>query len=245
MRDEEANQIADALRGLLYQACPHATAWSITATAREIAHRVDDPPREPVAEALELATFLGGEPLQLRRADLTGALLNGVNLSRADLSEANLSGALLHRAILYETNLRGANLTEASLPDASLIDANMSHADLSRADLRGAFMSGAYLRGADLSDADLRCTRSYGVDLTGAILPSANLAGADLSGAILLGADLAETSNLLLPRNATWDQDTRWPAALVTKVEDQSDEIRPGIYRVRDRPETDRSAVRS
>lgn len=124
--------------------------------------------------------------LDLRGANLLGAILEGANLSstelmNADLSYssliyADLSGAELERvdlsnARLGDANLSNINLSEANLSDASLLKANLSSSILGDADL-----SGAELEGAKLSDAFL-----WGANLSGAFLKDADLSGADLS----------------------------------------------------------------
>ena len=93
---------------------------------------------------------------------------NGREGKRADFSGANLEGA----------NLRGANLRGANLEGANLRGANLEGAYLEGANLRGAYLEGAYLRGANLGGANLE-----GANLEGAYLRGANLEGAYLEGA--------------------------------------------------------------
>ena len=88
-------------------------------------------------------TFLVGENLRevdLKRANLSGAVLWG----------ADLSGAFRREAILYNAQMSRTNLREALLQGV-----NLSQADLSQADLRGANLSDANLSGANLGEADL------------------------------------------------------------------------------------------
>lgn len=56
----------------------------------------------------------------LKGADLSGLVLNGVNLIRGDLSGANLQGSSLINADLLFANFTGANLRTASLSGATL-----------------------------------------------------------------------------------------------------------------------------
>lgn len=56
----------------------------------------------------------------LKKADLSGLVLNGVNLIRGDLSEANLQGSSLIDADLLFANLSLADLTGACLNGATL-----------------------------------------------------------------------------------------------------------------------------
>ena len=78
------------------------------------------------------------EPIDLARADLTGANLGGARLTGANLGGARLTGANLGGARLTGANLTGANLTSADLADADLADADLTRADLTRAELTGA-----------------------------------------------------------------------------------------------------------
>jgi hypothetical protein len=72
-----------------------------------------------------------------------------------DLSRANLSGAALDQATLIEAGLAGA----------CLIAADLSHARLERADLGGADLSHANLEQGDLKDARLENARLSGAQL--------------------------------------------------------------------------------
>jgi len=123
--------------------------------------------------------------LDLQRADLRGADLNGVHFERAILREARLDGASLQRAHLDGADLRGAylcsaDLVEATLQDADLreahleaaylVDAHLENADLGGAFLSGAYLSGAHLQGADLGGADLGDAYLYKAELDGAAL---------------------------------------------------------------------------
>ncbi|MGW7240624.1 pentapeptide repeat-containing protein [Streptomyces sp. NPDC054804] len=85
-------------------------------------------------------------------------------------------------------------------------------------------MSGADLRDATLSGADLR-----DADLRDATLISADLSTANLSGAITVGA--------------RWSLDTEWPAELYEGIRNRSDEIEPGIFRIRGSEGRDREGT--
>ncbi|WP_425073109.1 pentapeptide repeat-containing protein [Sagittula sp. S175] len=120
--------------------------------------------------------------LDLRRAHLWEARLEGANLQGA-----RLEGAILGRARLEGADLRWARLERASLGGARLEGANLQGARLERANLGGARLEGANLQAARLEGADLRWAR-----LEGAFLGRARLEGADLEGARLEGAHLSE-----------------------------------------------------
>ncbi|MCG5500754.1 pentapeptide repeat-containing protein [Ectothiorhodospira lacustris] len=96
--------------------------------------------------------------VDLRGADLTGAVLNNADLlagrlEQTRLTDADLSYADLRQARFTDADLGGARLTGAILVEARLIRSRLTGADLSYADLRGADLSGADLTGALLSRA--------------------------------------------------------------------------------------------
>lgn len=99
---------------------------------------------------------LGNRPsiIQLEKADLSNAILNGDLLISADFIGVNFSnsrmrGIRLSQSVLFETNLERADLRKANLRGADLRNANLKNADL---------------RGADLSSADI----NNATDFTGA-----------------------------------------------------------------------------
>lgn len=118
----------------------------------------------------EQAIFHGSD---LRKADLSGAMLQCV-----DMSEANLEDA----------KLLEADLKVAILESAKLWNVDMRKADLKKANLKGAFLQGANMEGADLRDADLREANLFNAnlqkaDLTGTDFFRANFEGTNLRGA--------------------------------------------------------------
>jgi uncharacterized protein YjbI with pentapeptide repeats len=113
--------------------------------------------------------------------------LYGVNLQNANLRKANLS-----EAVLFKADLRGADLRNVNLIEADLFKADLRGADLRGADLREANLSEADLRKANLSEADLMEANLSGTDLRKANLTNAFLEGADLSAAGLIGANLGK-----------------------------------------------------
>ena len=145
------------------------------------------------------------EGLNLKGANLQGAILMSVDLREADLRNANLQGAILiasdlEGANLVGADLAGANLMNTRLQGAKLGFANLEEADLSMARLQGAnlwganlknaFLESAYLQGAFLVRADLtnvnllKTTSMEGVYLYGAVLERTNLSSHQLGGAI-------------------------------------------------------------
>ncbi|MFJ9329217.1 pentapeptide repeat-containing protein [Streptomyces sp. NPDC101230] len=211
--DPETQRQADALRSLLYLACPGAPPAAISDTARAIAERSGDQtsPTYAVAEAASLTAVL---PRNSGRFH---------NLSRANLISADLA----------RVNLTGANLTGANLTGADLIYANLAGADLTRVNLTRARMKLTNLTGADLTGADLAGGDLTNADLTGAHLTNADLTGAILTGANLAGANLAAARQLRLVSGILWNLDTHWPDGLADTAYAWSDEVRPGSYRLR------------
>jgi hypothetical protein len=141
-------------------------------------------PDTDVQSALTVLGRCGHEGLDLRRAvlwgaDLEGASLVEVNLTRARLRGARFVSAQLSRARLRDAELVSADLSGANLRGACLIGADLSAAKLCGADLQGADLSGARLRAADL----------HGASLVDAILGDADLTAAALDGVDLTGAN--------------------------------------------------------
>ncbi|MBR8840471.1 MAG: pentapeptide repeat-containing protein [Stigonema ocellatum SAG 48.90 = DSM 106950] len=129
----------------------------------------------------------------------------GIQLSKANLDEANLQGAHLENANLQGAHLENANLQGAHLENASLQRAHLKLVHLQGARLDSAHLQGAYLRNTELQEvtldnahleaADLRNARlegahMYNLNLQGAYLENANLQGAYLENAHLQGAHL-------------------------------------------------------
>jgi uncharacterized protein YjbI with pentapeptide repeats len=135
----------------------------------------------------------------IRRVDLSGAILSGadltgVNFSGANLTDANLSGTHLTRANLNRANLGGANLGGGDLQRANLTDANLIRANLTDANLNCANLTDANFTFADLTRVNLGGANLGGADLTHAILTRAYLTDANLTGAVLTGVNLTEAN---------------------------------------------------
>ena len=152
-----------------------------------------------------------------KRADLSGARLDGVDLSNVDLS-----GALFRGASLVGTNLKASKLFHADFSDASLKNADLAGATLVLADFTGADLSeanlagtrdasetefgqnkrgpcfkDAYLVGANLSSSwcmasDFDGANLQGADFRDALLEQANFAGNNMSGLNMSGANLVD-----------------------------------------------------
>ena len=97
----------------------------------------------------------GKNPVNLRNAYLTNAVLTKAILIGADLTDANLIGAVLIDAVLIGSVLIGAYLTSADLTGAYLIDSDLTGAVLTYADLTNADLTGAVLTGAVLTYATI------------------------------------------------------------------------------------------
>jgi hypothetical protein len=80
--------------------------------------------------------------VNLKKANLQGAILSKINLElanlyRADLQRANLRGAVLSRASLFRADLKGADLRGADLRDTILYFADLEEANLLAAKVTG------------------------------------------------------------------------------------------------------------
>jgi len=136
----------------------------------------------------------GNPVINLRDANLQGAILNFTNLQRATLVSANLKTAKLgeanlKHACLMMTNLHGAYLQKAKLQYANLILADLEWALLMEASLTGARVISANLLSANFSSANL-----YGANLARSYLHGANLRGATLEGANVTGVKFSRDS---------------------------------------------------
>jgi Pentapeptide repeats (8 copies) len=106
-----------------------------------------------------------------------------------DIRRIDLTGAVLDHAYLEGAKLGGAKLTGAVLPRAKLTRAKLTRAVLTGADLDGADLRAAMLGGADLTGAKLTDAYLADVVLGRAVLDGAYLRDAVLTGAYLTDAD--------------------------------------------------------
>jgi len=142
----------------------------------------------------------------LRKADFTGAMLNGASFVSSMLQDAKFGCADRGTKTDTETNdkeaagrrwpddgctwLQGASLDLAELRGASLDGAQLQRAWLQGAWLQGTSLRDAQLQGASLQNAKLQGAFLIGQQLQGALLQVAHLQGASLDRAQLQGASL-------------------------------------------------------
>lgn len=146
-------------------------------------------PRASLASANLEGTVLWGANLE--GAMLTKANLNGANLWGTNLKGTNFTGANLKGADLNGANLKGANLLNTDLKGATFWDTNLGGAFLWNADLEGATSWDTNLEDADLSNANLKNAK-----LTKANFKHANLEGTNLEDTDFTAADLKSARNL-------------------------------------------------
>lgn len=142
--------------------------------------------------------------LDAAASDFSEADLSGASADRINLKEANLEGALL-----AEASLRGASIEKANLAGARFVAADLTFAILSGANIEGADFQGANLHravlrhlplrkarleGANFGEAQLQKCDLEGVDLPDAQFPSANLAGAWLTGSKIPRGNFAKAN---------------------------------------------------
>ena len=85
------------------------------------------------------------DSLDLRGANLSGIIFDGVSLRWTKLAEANMCGCSFKKA-----DLTGASLWNAELPNAVFENAILDEADLDLANLEGCSFKGARMRKAIL-----------------------------------------------------------------------------------------------
>ena len=142
--------------------------------------------------------------------------LTGVNLFRARLTGAELEGIILLDAYLIGADLSRTSLRNANLRGVCLVHANLQGTDLRNASLR----PGRLDSGPSASKLEIPQIRNpallYDADLSGANLVGTDLFGANLVAVNLTGADLHET-NLREPNLCTahvTDEQLSWAASL-------------------------------
>ena len=93
--------------------------------------------------------------MNLKRADLSNAILGDAVLVNADLRHSRCSGAYLYGANLSGSRLENADLTAAHLAYVNLAGAKLEATNLSRADLTGVDFTNIDLGGTNLDGANL------------------------------------------------------------------------------------------
>jgi hypothetical protein len=115
------------------------------------------------------------ESCDLRRADFSGQVLEGINIADSDLREADCTGADMYWANAFMANCEGAIFRDAQLNGADLKETNFRGADL-----RGAYISFDNLNGP---------AEMQGADLTGALLDDAVLTGCEYNDSTVFPED--------------------------------------------------------
>ena len=132
------------------------------------------------------STFLG---LDLSRANIQSATLDGSDFRDCYMENADLRGSSLKDVSMTRANLRGARLSPLMFKNADgtkrIQRVNFSGADLRFASFRNADLRDTVFMGADLTQADLRETDLRRADFTGAKLVNTNMDDANLDGTIM------------------------------------------------------------
>jgi hypothetical protein len=121
----------------------------------------DVPPLSTRAADIQaVVTVLGRRERHHETSDTSLSLGGGLDLRKADVSDAHLEGAFLQGAHLEGANflrahLEGAFLWRAHLEGAVLTEAHLERAFLQGAHLEAAFVAAAYVEEAILTDAHL------------------------------------------------------------------------------------------
>lgn len=142
------------------------------------------PTPKPAADVQAALTVLGRRQRTYRDGESHRLDLRKLDLRRANLDDAHLEGAILSGAHLEDATFNGAHLEEAILRDAHLERASFVGAHLEKAFFGGARMDGALLKEARLEQAYLNGTR----------LEGANLLGVDLKNVIGLDWEQLKTA---------------------------------------------------
>jgi hypothetical protein len=161
---------------------------------------------KPVSHEAPRAGRLDLREVDLRKADLVSAHLEGAWLDRAHLEGAWLDRVHLVGAWLVNAHLEGAELGGAHLEDAWLAGARLEGAQLAGAHLEQAWLGGGVLLEAGMLDTLLEEGRLVGPHPEGVLLDRANLQGAQAT------------------RGTVWPKGFSWREAGVVQV-DYSDVV--------------------
>jgi uncharacterized protein YjbI with pentapeptide repeats len=114
--------------------------------------------------------------------DMSGAFLNGVIADRANFVNVNLTRANLVQASLNGTDFQGANLSEtllmyAEMKEARLTNTNLIKTNLMWANLQDADLTGSKMLQTIFVEANLQNAKVAGIDKAGAYIKYAKLEG--------------------------------------------------------------------
>jgi uncharacterized protein YjbI with pentapeptide repeats len=178
----------------------HLAVMQETLTNRSVAHwnnwRSANPAISPDLSGISLEDGKFRLPdIDLKKTNLSNAVLNEAVLDYADLSGANLYNSRLARGLLRGATLDGANLSKADLYGACLTSASLKNAHVWSANLSKSDLGDSHLEGADfyqsiMNEVVLEQSYAEGVSFKEAQLWGANLRGANLKNAILTGTNL-------------------------------------------------------
>jgi uncharacterized protein YjbI with pentapeptide repeats len=150
-----------------------------------------------------------GAQINLKKADLSKALLTSANLQKARFdecvfNEAYLWSANFSSAHVIDTNFNKAYLAATKFWNTFLYDVNFTNAYLWYSKFSAGSTIRANFTNANIAYANLNKTYLTETNFTGANLSNTDLSEATLSGTILSGADLRGTDL----REATFNPET-------------------------------------
>ncbi|MDE1183228.1 DUF2169 domain-containing protein [Paraburkholderia sp.] len=128
--------------------------------------------------------------MNLRGAQLAGALLESANLTDTDLTGAHLRDALLARATLEGSRFDGADLTGANLSLARCHNADFTAATLDRCLFEGTAFRACHFLRASIHHAQFRECRFDTVDFSGASLAGLTFSAQTFHDLVFHGATL-------------------------------------------------------
>jgi len=128
---------------------------------------------------------------------LSGADLRGMKFGRANLRRADFSGA----------NLEGVHLFNCEIPLANFRGARLSRGSLALSRCQSADFTNAELRHVDLSSANLAVAKLNGADLTGSILHHTHFDQTSVAGACFNDVWIQQTKFLNLDLSEARDLD--------------------------------------
>ncbi|MBM0258061.1 pentapeptide repeat-containing protein [Micromonospora sp. 4G55] len=146
------------------------------------------------AAAADTTSYLAGDFLDFRGADLSNLDLAGAYLANSCLVDVRIEDANLGDANLNNAELDGADLSFSDLAKAEMVGCSARNARFVKARLFSVQFDEAVLAGADLSHAILNSAKLYQTDLRDADLAFSSLRWCTLGGggmpAVLSGAKM-------------------------------------------------------